>query len=156
MDIMEIIVYTLFIATMIIFVYGIRNYYFTNKYIAVFCLKENDGYNIVKKKKIKPTVDSITYKSHTIKPFNINDYTYKKKLKRFYFIDINNSQLLFQTTGKAILTTKEIDMYFRRNLISQLATNLLGTKYTIPIMLIIVGAVIGFLIGFIVSGGKIG
>ena len=125
------------------------------KYILVFLLKEQNTYEIRKKKRFNPINNKIKYKKKlyiidTSKP------TFTRKQKLFYAIDIDIGQLYFPNNTKVNINEVKDDKKFRdlmmgTDLIEKLSSGLLE-KVNIKnifekILYIGFGIAIGFIIG---------
>jgi len=122
-----------------------------NKYKAIFLLKREGSYSIIKKKRFSPTNNKIRYKKGSY-PIDVSRPTYIKGLKMFYFIEVDKTQLFFESNKSSFITPKVIDMIMSQKIVSELTQNLSGSKAIMNIMTLIFGGVMGGLIGYIVAG----
>jgi len=121
------------------------------KYILAFLLKEQNTYELRKKKRFDPTNNKIRYKKklHII---DTSKPTFTRKQKLFYLIDINKGQLFFRNDKSEITHDKEfIDLTMGTDLIEKLSSGLLE-KVNIKdifqkILYIGFGIAIGIIIG---------
>ena len=125
------------------------------KYIIKFLIKEYGIYTILKSKRFNPLDKEISFRDKTY-IIDVNNPTFKKTLKQFYFIDIDkteNCQLIFHKDKKTSIITPEImDLIVSKSIIKQLTSNLTDTAFKMNLMYIIFGAIIGGLIGWIAGG----
>lgn len=149
------------------------------KYIAIFVLKEQGTFTRLGKKKFKPTNDCIRFRKRTF-ILDASFATYSRGLKQFFFIDLLNGQTYLkqdtnQDDANKKLSKKEkrekqkeiarllklknleidpeiTDMLISRKVIAQLTTNLNNNAIGINIMTLIIGAVMGACIGYIIAG----
>ena len=122
-----------------------------NKYKAIFLIKREGSFSIKKKKRFSPTKNQIRYKKGSY-PIDVSRPTYIKGLKLFYFIEIDKTQLFFSNEKSSIISPKVIDLIMSQKIVSELTTNLSGSKMAMNIMTLIFGGIMGGLIGYIVAG----
>lgn len=143
------------------------------KYYAIFCIKEQDVFNILARKRIRGSNEFVRFKKGTYF-VNISFPTYVEGLKVFYFIDIRKgqqlakntvitnmktpktttSQILFKGSAKdkTVISPKLLDMLISQKIVEQLTSNLSGTAMKMNIVSVILGCLIGGLIGYIIAG----
>ena len=123
-----------------------------NKYKAVFLIKREGSYCIVKKKRFIPSRLNIRYKKGSY-PIDVSIPTYIKGLKMFYFIEVDKTQLFFaKNKNESMISPKIIDMIMSQKIVSQLTSNLGGSALKMSILTLIFGGIMGALIGYIVAG----
>jgi len=148
------------------------------KYYAVFVLKEQGTFAKLKKKKFKPTKNSVRYKRRTF-ILDTSVSTFSVGLKHFFYIDFKKGQMTLksketiekekllrvkrfkkaQKENPEILKLDKIDidpeiadLLISRNIIGQITGNLSDTAIKMSIMTLIVGAIIGACVGYIIAG----
>jgi len=148
------------------------------KYYAVFVLKEQGTFAKLKKKKFKPTKNSVRYKRRTF-ILDTSISTFSAGLKHFFYIDFKNGQMALKNEEtikkEKLLSIKRLkeakeenpeilkldkididpeiaDLLISRNIIGQITGNLSDTAIKMSIMTLIVGAVIGACVGYIIAG----
>jgi len=125
------------------------------KYIIIFMIKEQNLYTEIKRKRFNPINTEINFKDKTYS-IDVSKYSYSKGLKLFFFIDIRKSvecQLYFNDTkNKSKITPEILDMIISKKIIHQLTYNLTDKAIKLNLMMIIIGACIGGLIGYIIGG----
>ncbi len=123
------------------------------KYIAVFMLKEQESYTILKKKKLNPLKNIVSFKGKSF-VFKTNIATFSKGLKQFFLFDVNitSGHLLFIKNKKSLITPNDIDDICVKKVVSQLTVDLTNTAFKVNIMMIIIGLALGGLIGWIAGG----
>lgn len=120
---------------------------FKTKYIAVFLIKEHETYNInkaIRFNPLDPIINGLT--------IDIDNPSFTKKLKSFFFIDNNNNQLSFKKGKPSNIDTKIIDDILQKKIISELTKDMVATNFGKRIFDILTGALIGGLSTFIVAG----
>ena len=124
------------------------------KYFVFWLVKQGETYEVLRRKRIKPTNESVSYASHN-HHIDIGNPTYRTRNKRYYFVDLDGGQLFVE--GVDIKYDPQIVYEFvDRKIIQQLATNLTSSQWKLNIFLAIFSAIFGGLIGFIMAGGSIG
>jgi len=122
------------------------------KYILAFLLKEQNTYELRKKKRFNPTNNRIKYKKklHII---DVSKPTFTRKQKLFYLIDIDKGQLFFKDdiNSEVIKDKPFTDLLMSTDLIEKLSSGLIE-KVNIKdifekIVLIGFGVAIGIIIG---------
>lgn len=139
------------------------------KYYAIFCIKELDVFNILAKKRIRASTDTVRFRKGTY-VLNLSFPTYVKGLKVFYFIDVKKSQVLSKNTkinvnkidtqiifrgnpkDKPLMSPKFLDMLVSQKIVGQLTSNLSNNAMTMNLISVIIGGLMGGLIGYIVAG----
>ena len=124
------------------------------KYIAVFLLKDQESYTIVKKKKFKPSNSKeIRFKGKLYIIRNLIP-SFSKGLKNYYCINIEvaSGHLLFKKNKDSQITPKLLDTIIKGKIVHQLTSNLTDTAMKMNIMMIAIGGIIGGLIGWIAGG----
>lgn len=123
------------------------------KYIVIFLIKQQELYKEVSRKKINKSINEIRYNKKKLYPINTSIPSFSKKLKTFFFIDINKGQLFFNKNNKnPILSPKLLDDIVSKSIIKQLTMNLSDTTFKMNLTLVFIGLVIGGLIGWIAGG----
>jgi len=122
------------------------------KYIVVFLIKEQNTYNMIHRKKFKPSDKVVRFRKQSI-PISSSLPTYSIGLKLFFFIDItSNTQLFFKSSKNNTINAKVIDMILQESIITQLTSNLTSTsKFTMNLIYIVLYIIFGVLIGFIIG-----
>ena len=125
---------------------------FTKKYIAVFLVKENDSYEIIKKKRFKPNATTVHYNNEGY-PISIKTKTYSFGLNIFFFFEIETKkQLVFLSNKDSFLGSKALDLALAKHIIPDLTLDLTDTSFKKNIMNLILGALIGGMLTFIIAG----
>lgn len=122
------------------------------KYYAWILKKEHNGYNRIGKKRVKATTEIFNYKKI---PFKINTqlYTYSRGLKNFYMFDLDTkSQMLIGKVKVQNVDSDVYDMVFLKRIVKHLSSNLDKNEWKINLMTLIIGAISGGAIGFIIAG----
>lgn len=122
------------------------------KYIAVFVQEEQKTYEEIKRKRFKPDIKLIQYKKGKSKEIDATKPTYRKGLKRFYFIDINHHQLNFKNNPRETINPELLDMVMKQGIIRQLTANLNEKLFKGSLMLYVILIVLGALMGYIIRG----
>lgn len=120
---------------------------FKTKYIAVFLIKEHETYEInkaIRFNPLDPIIDGIT--------IDIDNPSFTKKLKSFFYIDNDKNQLSFEKGKPSNIDTKIIDDILQKKIISELTKDMIATNFGKRIFDILTGALIGGLSTFIVAG----
>ena len=123
-----------------------------DKYYAYFVSKKQNIYKYVKKKRISVNAEKIKFRKGTYK-IDTEIPSFSRGNKYFFFVDINGNQIFFskdkvpESWGKVML-----DLYLARNIITQLTANLSNQQYKLNIMILVGGAVVGGLFGYIIAG----
>lgn len=121
------------------------------KYYAVFTVNQNEVQNVVGFKRIKPTMNKVSFKRKTFL-LQIEYPSYIKGRKIYYFFNLKDGQLLFNKTSKeSIINPEMLDSVLSRSIISQLTSNL-NTKWKVELPLMIFCMGFGGMIGFVVAG----
>ncbi len=122
------------------------------KYLVVFTVKEQEVHTVISRKKVRPTDKTVRFRKKTF-PIDMNFPTYQRGLRLFFFVDINDGQVLLNETSKeSIINPEMIDAIMSQKIVSQLTTNLSGNAMKMSILAIIMGALIGTPIGIIIGG----
>lgn len=120
------------------------------KYILGFLLKEQDTYQLQKRKRFNPLNNKIRYnkKLHII---DVSKPTYTKNQKLIYLIDIDKGQLFFNGIESEITQDKETyDALMSTDILFKLSAGLLEKKNVKDIFEKIIYIGLGIGIGFIV------
>lgn len=122
-----------------------------NKYIAIFIVKKKDSYTVLGKRRFKASKKTIRFKGRTYLVDVVNA-TYSRGLKSFYFIDIEGSQIVFKGNKVSNYDPDVLDMILSKSIVKQLTANIGDNSYALNIMTLVVGAVMGGLLGYIIAG----
>lgn len=131
-----------------------------NKYIAVFVVKSKDSFKIAGTKRLTSTSKTIKFKKG-VYLVDINEETYSKGLKLYYYIDVAGNQLKVgekKKDGKSMgLIAKSydpevLDMFVAKQIISQLTANLSDNALKLNVITAVAGAIMGGLVGYIIAG----
>ena len=120
------------------------------KYIAVFLVKEQGTYSVLKLRRFKPNNKVLQFTKGNSHSLDISFPTYLKGLKLYYFIDIKKGQLRFKDS-KDKVNPELLDMVLKQSIVRQL-TATLTSNLTGQILNIIIGLCIGLPIGIIAGG----
>ena len=120
---------------------------FNKKYIMVKVIKEQNSYSIRKAIRINP--DKPIYKGITI---DIQNPTFTKKLKSFFYVDAKGNQLSFGKVNPNNTDAKVIDDMLAGKVIADLTKDMTGKDIKQKIFDIITGALLGGLTSFIIAG----
>lgn len=135
------------------------------KYYVIYCVKEQDVFNILKKRRIRGSNQVVRFRKGTY-VINISFPTYVKGLRVFYFIDIKKGQQLAKNTeiakghilfkenakDKALISPQFLDMFISQKIVGQLTSNLSDNAMKMNIITLIFGAIMGGLVGYIIAG----
>lgn len=122
------------------------------RYIAVFVIKEQEVRVVLRRKRFKPSSDTVRFRKSTF-PIDVSYPTYAKGLRLFYFIDIKDGQVLLnETTEESVINPEILDIILARKIVSQLTSNLANTETKMKAFSILLGIIIGALGGFIAGG----
>lgn len=122
------------------------------KYVAVFLMQENETFEMVGKKRFDPTKKELSYKGGLYYLVSTTP-SFNRGLTGFFYFDVVNGNQMYigQNSEAPVMTPKMLDKIIKGNLITQLTQNILGSKIGIPVMVMIVGLVMGGLIGYIIG-----
>lgn len=121
------------------------------KYILVFLLKEQNTYELRKKKRFNPTNNRIKYKKR-LHIIDISKPTFTRKQKLFYFIDIDKGQLYFNDDDSEIKKDKPfMDLLLGTDLIEKLSSGLIEKVNVKDIFEKIIYIGFGIAIGIIIG-----
>jgi len=121
------------------------------KYFAFFLIKREGTYTRLRKRRFNPNRTVLSYKKGSY-PFDVSKPTYERGMKLFYFIEIGKTQLFFQNDkSSSMISPKVIDMIMSQKIVSQLTQNLTGSN-KMNILTLLLGAVMGAMLGFIIAG----
>lgn len=122
------------------------------KYIAVFLVKENESYEIINKKRFKAKAETVHYNNEAY-PISIKTKTYSFGLNIFFFFEIESKkQLVFLSNKDSFLGSKALDLALAKKIIPDLTMDLTDTSFKKNIMNLILGALIGGMLTFIITG----
>lgn len=123
-----------------------------DKYYAYFLTKKQNIYKYKKKKRIDADAESVKIKEGVYK-VDTEIPSFSKGNKYYFFIDVNATQIFFNKDKipKSLHRTM-LDLFLARKIITQLTANLSNQQYKLNIMLVIIGAVVGGLFGYIIAG----
>ena len=124
---------------------------FKKKYIMVLVQEQQGIFSILKKKAFNPIEPKISYKKHAY-TVDVNTPSYSRRLNFFYFVDIKKGQLTFYEDINSDVNSEIVDMIIFKKIVSQLTANLSGDAYKLNIIVLVVGAIMGGLFGFILGG----
>jgi len=123
------------------------------KYIAVFLIREQNSYSVLKSKKFNPEAKTIRFKKGSSHQIDASNPTYSRGLKMFYFIDINEGQLTFNGEERENEINPELlDMIIEQNIIRQITSNFGEKMFGGQIINLIVALLFGVTIGFLIAG----
>lgn len=140
---------------------------FRKKYIVIYIIKEHGTYSVLKKKRIKPTKNTVKYGRNKTYIIDTTKPTYVKGFKLFYFIEIKKGFLDFEDNKKLpknkkgkpeiadikqlsvnIMSPEIVDMIMSQNVVKQIVSGLEG-GLGINWMSLITGLALGSFIGLI-------
>ena len=141
------------------------------KYYAVFLVVQEGSYSRYKKKRFRPSKNTVKISTGTY-VLDVSRPTYIKGLKLFYFInvekadgqlplkkkikgknEIKDAQLSFKDRKSEIkITPRMLDDLISQHIIRDLSQNLGDNKTIFNIMTFIIGAITGGAFGFIIAG----
>lgn len=120
------------------------------RYYCIFCIKEQNVYVRLKKKRFDPLKGNITYKNRSF-VIDVNKPSYSYKMKVYYFIDLfDDTQISFDTTGET-MNSEVIDMVLHKHVIRDLATRLTANAMIFNIFVAVIGLIIGGLVGYVIA-----
>jgi len=120
------------------------------KYFAVFTVNQNEVQNVIGLKRIKPTMEKVSFRNKTFL-LQIEYPSYIKGKKIFYFFNLKDGQLLFNKTSEnSIINPEIIDSILSKSIINQLTSNL-NTKWKVELPMILCSAGFGGMLGFIIG-----
>jgi len=139
------------------------------RYIIVLVQEQQGIYSILKKRRFNPIKPEISYKKKAF-PVDVNTPSYSKGLNFYYFVDIKAGQLTYYSDINSdanpeivdmILyndinsdaNPEIVDMILYKKIISQLTANMSGDAYKLNIITLVIGAVMGGLLGYIIGAG---
>lgn len=122
------------------------------KYIMVLVQEQQGIFSILKKKRFNPIKPQISYKKHAY-TVDVNTPSYSVGLKFYYFVDIKQGQLTYYKDVNSDANPEIVDMILYKKIISQLTANLSGDAYKLNIITLVIGAVMGGLLGYIIGAG---
>ena len=127
------------------------------KYIAVFKVKRQSSYELLKRKRVNPLKSIISFRDKSF-VFKSEVSTFSKGIKEFFLFDINNikGHLLFIKNKNCLITPDDVDDVCVKKVVKQLTSNLIDSlKMTLMNMVIgiAIGGLIGYIAGFMVGGG---
>lgn len=123
-----------------------------DRYYVLFLTKEGSIYRVAKKKKIKPSTQTIT-SNRGVHVIDTSKISFRKKSKYFICFDTTtNSQLGLICFGDdATLPPDMLKELLKKSVIKQLASLLMGQTIGSILMWLIVGCVAGVGIGWILK-----
>ena len=77
------------------------------KYVVVYIIKEHGTYSFLKKKKIRPTKNTVQYKKGMAYIIDITKPTYIRGFKLYYFVEIKKGLLDFEKKNNNTKSTKK-------------------------------------------------
>lgn len=142
------------------------------KYIAVFLLKERGSYSINKIRRFNPTEKIIRFQKGKACLIDINNHSFSRGLKLYYFIDIEQGQLQFKKEDKKrkskdpkiikaealklemekTYNPKYLDSVIKGSLIKQLTSSLREKINLSRILDIGLGIIVGVAVGILIGG----
>lgn len=147
---------------------------FKKRYVVIYLIKEHGTYSVLKKKRIKPTKNTVKYSKNKSYIIDTSKPTYVKGLRLFYFIEIKKGFLDFEKPEKSASSKKVknkkgepetaeikqlsasfmspeiVDLIMSQNVVKQIVSGLEG-GLGINWMNLITGLSIGCFIGLIVG-----
>jgi len=122
------IIYTVYMACVIISGIFIYRYY---KRGTVYILRKfNDTYKLVKKIKIKDTVETISYRNKSFR-IDLKKTAFLNSSKPQIFIDFDTGSILSFKEIKTHISPDELDNYVNKKIVSQLVGGLLFNQQNI-------------------------
>lgn len=121
------------------------------KYVIVLVQEQQGIYSILKKKRFNPIKPQMSYKKKAYL-VDVNTPAYSKGLLFYYFVDIDHGQLTYYQDINSATNAEIVDMVLYKKIILHLTTNLSGDAYKLNIITLIIGAVMGLLLGYIIGG----
>lgn len=125
--------------------------FFKKRYVMVLVQEQQGIFSILKKRRFNPIKPQITYKKHAY-TVDVNTPSYSIGLNFYYFVDITQGQLTFYKDVESDANAEIVDMILYKKIIAQLTSNLSGDAYKLNIITLIIGAVMGGLLGYILGG----
>ena len=122
------------------------------KYIMVLVQEQQGIFSILKKRRFNPIKPEVSYKKKAF-TVDVNTPSYSKGLNFYYFVDIKVGQLTYYSDINSDANPEIVDMILYKKIISQLTANLSGDAYKLNIITLIIGAVMGGLLGYIIGAG---
>lgn len=123
------------------------NFLTKKRYYAIFCIKENGTYSIIKKVRVNNKNNTVRYQKKSF-PIDIEKPLYAKNNKIFYFFNYKSgNQLLFEKDTSKI-NTELIDSIVSESIVKQLTANL-NDEWKMNTIVLACGIAIGFIIGYI-------
>jgi len=122
------------------------------RYIIVLVQEQQGIYSILKKRRFNPIKPEISYKKKAF-PVDVNTPSYSKGLNFYYFVDIKAGQLTYYSDINSDANPEIVDMILYKKIISQLTANMSGDAYKLNIITLVIGAVMGGLLGYIIGAG---
>lgn len=123
-----------------------------DKYVAIIVKKVNGKYTEIKRKKVDPVKGVINFDNHTI-PINFDNILYRKGLKNFILVDIDNYQQI-KDSDKLInqFPSELLDIMLNKSVVKQLSLRLhpsnVNSGFIIfGILFLAVGILAGYFVG---------
>lgn len=123
------------------------------QYWAVLVVKEAGIYTVLKKKSFSPINSTIRFNEKLSYPITSNTPTYQKGMDLYYLFEKNSGLMLLGEGSESDLMKPEImDMIMGKSIIKQLTENLTDKMdYSMIVLIFSIGAIMGGLVGFIIS-----
>lgn len=124
------------------------------KYFAIFVMEVNQTYSYVKIKRINPIKRQVRYSKDKLFILQAEMPTYVNGLKVYYFFDLEHGQLLFnKTSDESIINSDIIDNIMCKNIVNQLTSSLMSSKFAMNLLQIVFGGIFGGMIGYLIGTG---
>lgn len=126
------------------------------RHFVIFVGQQKSGHSFLGQKEFEPGDDKVDFKNRDY-PISIENPTYTKGLKSYYFYNIESStQLQFGDVDPSI-KPRLMDMIVSKSIVSQLSEDLTNeTNYLEVAMYLLVGFLFGGMLGFIIAQFLIG
>ena len=122
------------------------------RYIMVLVQEQQGIFSILKKKRFNPIKPQVSYKKNAY-TVDVNTPSHSEGLKFYYYVDIKQGQLTYYKDVNSDANSEIVDMILYKKIISQLTANLSADAYKLNIITLVIGAVMGGLLGYIIGTG---
>jgi hypothetical protein len=121
------------------------------KYYVIWVIKQNKSYSVLRRVRIKPIDTSVSFGEcrHEVL---IGSPTYMNGNKLFYFVELSEGHIMFDTLGIEY-DPALIHEFVDRKILQQLASNLTSSQWKLNIFLAIFSGIFGGLVGWIIRAG---
>lgn len=120
------------------------------KYYVIWLGKQEGTYTFLKKRRISSSTENVRFIKGKAKPIKIQNPSYIRGLKVFYFLNVEEGQLSFNKVYGSV-DPQVLDMVLKQSIVKQLTSALTGSL-GIDFMSLIVGLCVGGIAGFIGGG----